>query len=288
MIRRYADPTAYGAAVGPLLAAEPRRATILTTVLHGLIAAPPSESGPLLLLAGERDAVLGACLQTPPYPVSCLLALAAPDAATTAAELGGAVAAAGALLPGFNGPRRDAAPVAAGWAAATGRAVAVATEMLLYRLGSFAPPAAVGGSGRVADPAAPADLELLARWRHAFALEALHGPEAEGPDPAAVLRAHRAGATTLLWCDGDGRPVSLASHSAVVGAAARIGPVYTPEAERRRGYGAAVTAEAVRSARRQGATEVLLFTDLSNPTSNAIYRRLGFEPVEEFAELRVD
>ena len=27
--------------------------------------------------------------------------------------------------------------------------------------------------------------------------------------------------------------------------------------------------------------EVLLFTDLANPTSNALYRRLGFQPVTD-------
>lgn len=288
MIRRLPDPLAYREAVGPLLASDSLRATILTTVLHALVAAPQPGFTPLLLAAREGDAVVGACLQTPPYPVSTLVGRAASDHATIAAELGEAVAAGQALLPGFNGPRSDAVAVAAAWSAVTGRATTVTTDMLLYRLGSFAPPAAVPGSARVADPLAAADLDLLARWRHAFALEATHGFGADGPDPAAVLRNHRAGATTVLWCDRAGRPVALASHSAVIGSTARIGPVYTPEPERRRGYGAAVTAAAVESARLQGAVEALLFADLGNPTSNATYRRLGFEPVEEFVELSVD
>ncbi|WP_323187335.1 GNAT family N-acetyltransferase [Streptomyces sp. NBC_00006] len=60
-------------------------------------------------------------------------------------------------------------------------------------------------------------------------------------------------------------------------------PVYTPPALRGRGYAAAVTAEVSRAARAEGAEEVLLFTDLSNPTSNALYQRLGYRPVREFA-----
>jgi hypothetical protein len=30
-----------------------------------------------------------------------------------------------------------------------------------------------------------------------------------------------------------------------------------------------------------GATEVVLYTDLANPTSNALYERLGYRPVED-------
>jgi predicted GNAT family acetyltransferase len=30
---------------------------------------------------------------------------------------------------------------------------------------------------------------------------------------------------------------------------------------------------------------VVLFTDLANPVSNAIYRRIGFEPVAEFVRI---
>ena len=31
--------------------------------------------------------------------------------------------------------------------------------------------------------------------------------------------------------------------------------------------------------------EVLLYTDLANPTSNALYQRLGYEPVNDSVQL---
>jgi predicted GNAT family acetyltransferase len=31
--------------------------------------------------------------------------------------------------------------------------------------------------------------------------------------------------------------------------------------------------------------EVLLYTDLANPTSNALYQRLGYEPVSDSVQL---
>jgi predicted GNAT family acetyltransferase len=44
-----------------------------------------------------------------------------------------------------------------------------------------------------------------------------------------------------------------------------------------------VTCTVSQAARDAGADQVLLFTDLANPTSNALYQRLGYEPVEDRA-----
>lgn len=57
--------------------------------------------------------------------------------------------------------------------------------------------------------------------------------------------------------------------------------VYTPPEHRGHGYAAAVTAEVSRAAREAGAQEVLLFTDLANPTSNGVYRRIGYEALSD-------
>jgi len=51
--------------------------------------------------------------------------------------------------------------------------------------------------------------------------------------------------------------------------------------QRGRGYGAAVTAAVSQAALGAGAAYLVLFTDLANPTSNALYQRLGYEPIED-------
>ena len=61
----------------------------------------------------------------------------------------------------------------------------------------------------------------------------------------------------------------------------RVGPVYTPPGLRGRGYGGAATAAVSQAALGAGAREVVLYTDLANPTSNALYQRLGYRPVED-------
>ena len=68
---------------------------------------------------------------------------------------------------------------------------------------------------------------------------------------------------------------------------ARIAPVYTPPEFRRRGYGAAVTAAAVRSAQALGASDISFFTDAGYLPANAVYRGLGFQVVAEFAEFEI-
>jgi predicted GNAT family acetyltransferase len=64
--------------------------------------------------------------------------------------------------------------------------------------------------------------------------------------------------------------------------------VYTPVESRRRGYGAAVTAACTADALANGAQEVVLFTDLDNPTSNAIYQAIGFEPLSDRLVVRFE
>jgi predicted GNAT family acetyltransferase len=83
-----------------------------------------------------------------------------------------------------------------------------------------------------------------------------------------------------LW-EMAGEPVSMAGLTRPAAGQVRVGPVYTPPSRRGRGDGGAVTAAVSQAARDAGAAEVVLFTDLANPTSNALYQRLGYEAVSD-------
>ena len=83
-----------------------------------------------------------------------------------------------------------------------------------------------------------------------------------------------------LW-EADGEPVAMAGLTRTVAGVARVSGVYTPPAHRQRGFGGAVTAAVSRQALDAGAAAVVLYTDLANPTSNALYPRLGYRPVED-------
>jgi predicted GNAT family acetyltransferase len=143
----------------------------------------------------------------------------------------------------------------------------------LYLLGELtAPSPAPAGAARIATAA---DLDLLLAWFVDFSEEV--GDPVINAQRAVVDRLDYGGLT--LW-EVDGTPVSMAGITRLLeGDGIRIGPVYTPKPLRGRGYAAAATAAACRTAFDRGAREVSLFTDLANPTSNALYQRLGFRPL---------
>jgi uncharacterized protein len=80
-----------------------------------------------------------------------------------------------------------------------------------------------------------------------------------------------------LWWDGG--PASMAGAGAPTPNGIRIGPVYTPPEHRRRGYASALTAALTRYLLDGGRRFCFLYTDLANPTSNAIYQQVGYTHV---------
>jgi predicted GNAT family acetyltransferase len=258
----------------PLLAADPVRHTVLLTVLDGAVrGGAPVE---LMVVARESGRVAGVALRS---PGRLLLVSAMP--ASFAAAVADVVAREDASAPGVAGPEPEAELFARAIAERTAAAVCVRTRTRLFVLVELVGPAGVPGRAR---SAGAADVGVLADWRRAFAEEA-HGGWTD-PEPAQdqVRRSMRLGSAEVLW-EVDGIPVSQASARPVLAGTSRIGPVYTPPEHRGRGFAAAVTAAASRWALDAGAERVLLFTDLANPTTNALYPRIGYRPVQDFADL---
>ena len=265
-MRFYADVAEFRPLAERVYRRAPVAHTVELTVLNGAL---PDDS--LLLTVWNAGRLIGAALQTPPYPLSCN---GIPDDAVQA------VAAAAArkrpLLDAVRGDPGTAYAFADAWHAVTGRAGAVVLEERLYRLGSLQTPTVPGA----ARPAGDDDHPVLVDWVEGFLVEAL-GHRRDGPAGAAFLTdAGAKGDEFVLWED-DGAPVSMAMRRSPAAGVSRIGPVFTPEDRRGRGYGSAVTAAAARSALDGGADDVVLFADLANPTSNAIYQRIGFRPVAD-------
>ncbi len=207
--------------------------------------------------------VTGAFLRTPPYPV--LLSNLPDDAVESLVD----IVAAGRM----NAERGLAEAVSARWVARTGAPCRIDREMRLFRLDRLVPPdPAPAGIARVAEPA---DRQVLMAWYELFGEEV---GEAHA-DVSTVVDARIEYGGLMLWEDG-GVPVCLAGRSRPQAGAIRIGPVFTPVEFRRRGYAGALTAE-ISGRALDLADEVVLFTDLANPTSNAIYQRLGYCPVED-------
>ena len=146
-------------------------------------------------------------------------------------------------------------------------------HLRLYRLAELTPPdPAPPGRARLATAA---DRDRLTAWYAAFEEEV--GEPSNDPGRAID---DRMGYDGLMVWEVDGVPVSMAGRTRPAAGMLRVGPVFTPADLRGRGYAGAVTA-AVSRAAQDLVDEVLLFTDMANPTSNAIYQRLGYRPVAD-------
>jgi predicted GNAT family acetyltransferase len=172
-----------------------------------------------------------------------------------------------------NAERALAEKIGEIWRRRTGTEPEVERRTRLYRLGQLVPPdPAPSGRARVA---VADDRELLFDWHHQFHREV--GEEIG--DRTTIIDDRISYGGLSLW-EVDAVPVAMAGRTRVSAGMIRLGPVFTPVELRSRGYGAAVTA-AVSATAQQLADEVLLFTDLTNPISNAIYQRLGYQPVHD-------
>jgi RimJ/RimL family protein N-acetyltransferase len=268
------------AEAGPFLRAEPARNTVVLSVTENLRVRAPAgrpldanAPGPLFgwwQTGSGGTGVSAAFMHTPGFPVfltsmSCHVA----------SELAGVLAEAARLAPGVNAEAPAAEAFADSWRRRTGLAATVRLRTRLYRLGVLRwPDPGPRGAPRAADER---DRDLLAGWFDAFAIEA----EGSTPqDHTAVVDERLSYGGITVW-EADGAPVSFAGFTRAVANMVRIGPVYTPPALRGRGYAGGVTAAVSQAALAAGATEVVLYTDLANPTSNALYERLGYRPIED-------
>jgi predicted GNAT family acetyltransferase len=173
-----------------------------------------------------------------------------------------------------NGEPAAAAAFATAWHQLTGKEVSVHMRSRLYQLGQLRPPEPMpAGQARVATLA---DRGLSIAWCEAFHQEAQSGPE----DVPGMVDDRLSYRGLTLW-EAGGQPVSLAGLTRPAAGQVRVGPVYTPPGQRGQGYGGAVTWAVSRAALDAGVTGVLLFTDLANPTSNALYQRLGYRAVSD-------
>lgn len=263
---------AFDAAAGPLYDADPARHTLAHTVLDRLRDHPGRAE--LLLTVARGGRTVGALLQEAGRPV--VASALPPGYATAAADR------APGVLPAVNGPVPEVEAFAAAYTARTGLRSEVAMRMRLFRLVTLTPPAGVPGCARVAGMR---DVDLIARWQTDFIAEAVRALDPPSDPRPGIVESIERGAGHLLW-EIDGRPVAYATARRPMGPMSRVGPVYTPPELRGHGYGSAVTAAASAWAREAGAREVVLFTDLSNPVSNAIYPRIGYRPVLDALELR--
>jgi predicted GNAT family acetyltransferase len=162
------------------------------------------------------------------------------------------------------------------WQEASGVSAELRMRQRLYVLRAVNPRRMPAGALR---QAVPGDIDLLERWVSAFTVEAM----GEGNDPELGERVQRriALGEIYLWHDDRGEPRSMVASARPTRRGIAVNSVYTPPEWRGRGYATACVATLSDLLLSEGRDFCVLFTDLANPTSNAIYTRIGYRPVSD-------
>lgn len=264
-----------------LLLADEARHNLALGILATLTAHPEIYPTHRLWLVERNGEVVAAALRTPPYN----LILPRPRDEGALSVLAASI---GDELPGVTGALPEADVFASAWCAHRPVRSQVRVGQGIFALERVVPVMGVPGRMRAATKD---DRAVVSAWYRAFAEEAL--PEGGPTDDDAAARRNRqldallqdeGGSGIALW-EVDGEVVSLAGFGGATPNGIRIGPVYTPPARRGRGYASALTATLSARLLEGGRRFCFLYTDLANPTSNKIYRAIGYVRVCDSAEI---
>ena len=181
-------------------------------------------------------------------------------------------------LPGVIGPKNIATVFAEKWRVKKQAEWKVNFEQLVYRLDKMEKIKYVNGFLR---KATMQELDFLAEWAYFFTKEAM----GDGDRKEAAERTKNTikKGNLFLWENG-GKVVSMAGVSRPTRNGITVNYVYTPK--KYRGYGYATSCVAKLSERMlEKYRFCTLFTDQANPTSNSIYLKIGYKPIEEFRQI---
>jgi ribosomal protein S18 acetylase RimI-like enzyme len=279
-VDRLADAQAFLDTAGPYLAAREALHN-LTLGVVARYAANPGTYGDVTpyFAVVVQDGRIAGCASRTAAVGAILSEVESPDAADALArDLHDALP----DLAGVVGPAEATARFAEVWGDLAGTTPYVGVRQLIYECDAVSSPV-VPGAARIYESR---DRSLVLDWLAAFEAEALPHEQPGGIVEFLDRRLADPASTLLLWED-DGATVSLAMAGATTPNGIRIGPVYTPPEQRRRGYAGAVTAELTRRELAAGRRYCFLYTDESNATSNSVYRKIGYRVVGDSTQWRL-
>lgn len=254
-------PEAFLARARPMLRRDEARNSLLLGIAESL---PPAKGGLPLATAESGGEVTAVALCTPPRK---LLISDGPPAAIDA--LVQAMRRHAPTLPGVTGPAAATERFARGWP----EPVRCRLRMRLHRLDEVADVPVPEGHVRIATPA---DASRLAPWAQGFVDESGSDDTRPGEE---LIAPYLANGTLYLWERDE--PVSMAGWSRGTARGASVSMVYTPAEHRGHGYATALVAQLSRTILARGKRFCVLFTNLANPTANAIYARIGYVGLED-------
>jgi ribosomal protein S18 acetylase RimI-like enzyme len=257
---------------GEFLCSQPVLHNLILSILHARVQEP--EPG-RYWTARHGDQTVGVAVQSP----LSFAATLTPMGQQVVTAVVDTIVEAGVSLPGVNGEAATAASFAGRW---TERRKSGAWPFEGNRIYEFLEPGVVPDTKGKFRQAGSADRDLIIAWTCAFQAEIGE------PDDDTDTRVDRLLADGYLWLwEDQGEVVAMAAGREPVAGVVRVSGVYTPPEVRKRGYAAACV-NALSSRLCGAGYRCILYTDLANPTSNSVYRRIGYRAVAEALRYRFE
>lgn len=268
-IRPYQDPIAFQQAALPFYSAQEARYCVSIGVVSAL-AADPKKWKFYAACVEQNGKVIGAFLMTPPHP---LLLTGMPEDAL--AKVADYFASLKQLPTGVAGGSEASDAFQQIWCQRSGAKVADLVRQGIFQLDDVNPPAPAPGKMVVASEL---HFDLLLKWNRAFikdcGMSEEHDPAAEKMVVDSLIREK----SRYLWVVDD-NPVAMAGASGKTPNGIRVNWVYTPDPLRGNGYASNLVSKLSQDLLAAGNRFCFLYTDLSNPTSNSIYQKIGYRRV---------
>jgi uncharacterized protein len=225
------------------------------------------KGSPYFLTVEGNGTIVGAALMAPPRRI--LLTRMPHPAVTLLADylLEGA-----ASVPGVLGPKAEAKLFANYWTSKTGRSCHLKMSERIYACEKVIPPVHAFGQLK---PAKEVDQALLSDWCEQFCIDARIDDETVYFK--AQLPRKLADQSIFVWETDEA--VSMAAIERETAHGVAISWVYTPRHLRNKGYATACVTALTQRMLDSGKQFCCLYTDLTNPTSNSIYQKIGYQPI---------
>jgi len=247
--------------------AEAKNNLILGIAAYFASCAGQLKGSPYFLTVEGNGTIVGAALMAPPRRI--LLTRMPHSAVTLLADylLEGA-----ASVPGVLGPKAEAKLFANHWTSKTGRSCHPKMSERIYACEKVIPPVHAFGQLK---PAKEVDQALLSDWCEQFCIDARIDDETVYFK--AQLPRKLADQSIFVWETDEA--VSMAAIERETAHGVAISWVYTPRHLRNKGYATACVAALTQRMLDSGKQFCCLYTDLTNPTSNSIYQKIGYQPI---------
>jgi hypothetical protein len=131
------------------------------------------------------------------------------------------------------------------------------------------------------------DIDLLTDWTINFEQDAQTFPKQSREQILKSIQTRVSLGNIFKWIDND-EIVSIAAIVRKTKNAGIVGLVYTPDKLRGRGYATSCVQKLSELILSSGYRYCGLFTDKSNPTSNHIYKKIGYLPTIEFTDIEYE